>query len=54
MKKKIQNVCAAAGGITLVMGAGIVTENPIVLLVWLAISVSLLYVGKAFSFQQNP
>lgn len=53
MKKKIQNACAVIGGTSLIMGAGIVTENPIVLLVWLTISVSLLYVGKAFSFQQN-
>lgn len=53
MKKKIQDVCAAIGVTTLLMGAGIVTENPIVVLVWLTVSVSLLYIGKAFSFQQN-
>ncbi len=53
MKKKIQNACALAGGTTLIMGTGIVTESPIVILIWLAISVSLLYIGKAFSFQQN-
>lgn len=53
MKKKIQNACALAGGTALIMGAGIVTENPILLLVWLTISVSLLYAGKAFGFQQN-
>lgn len=53
MKKKIQKACAVIGGTALLMGAGIVTENPIILIVWLTISVSLLYVGKAFSFQQN-
>lgn len=53
MKKKIQNVCAVIGGTTLIMGAGLETESPIVVLVWLTISISLLYVGKAFIFQQN-
>lgn len=53
MKKKIQNACAVIGGTALLMGAGIVTESPVVMFVWLTISVSLLYAGKAFSFQQN-
>lgn len=53
MKKKIQNACAVIGATTLIMGAGLVTESPIVIIAWLAISVSLLYAGKAFSFQQK-
>ncbi len=53
MKKKIQNACALAGGTTLLIGAGVATENPIAIIGWLVVSVSLLYAGKAFSFQQN-
>ncbi|WP_290433513.1 MULTISPECIES: hypothetical protein [Bacteroidales] len=51
--KKVQKACALTGGTSLLMGAGIVTESPVVIIGWLAISVSLLYAGKAFSFQQN-
>lgn len=51
--KKVQKACAFAGGTALLMGTGIVTESPTVVIVWLTISVSLLYAGKAFSFQQN-
>lgn len=53
MKKKIQNACAVIGGTTLIMGAAIETESPIVIIAWLTISASLLYIGNAFSFQQN-
>ena len=53
MKKKIQKACAVVGGTALIMGAGIVTESPIVILVWLTVSISLLYAGKAFSFQEK-
>lgn len=51
--KKVQKACAVIGGTALLMGAGIVTGNPVVILGWLAVSASLLYAGKAFVFQQN-
>lgn len=51
--KKVQKACAFAGGTALLMGAGIVTVNPVVIFGWLAVSASLLYAGKAFVFQQN-
>lgn len=51
--KKVQKACAFAGGTALLMGTGVVTESPIAMFVWLTVTVSLLYAGKAFSFQQN-
>lgn len=48
---KTRNLCAGAGFMMLMMMAGLGDSHPAALLVWLAVSVALLYIGRAFDFQ---
>lgn len=53
MRTLFRKACAAMGSLAILLGAGIVTENPLVIVAWLAGSVSLLLMGRAFTFQQK-
>lgn len=53
MRTTFRKVCAVMGGVALLTGGGIATDSIPAILVWLVISVALLYAGRAFSFQQN-
>ena len=53
MRTTFHKMCATLGGLVLLLGAGIVTDSPLVIFVWLAVSASLLLAGRAFSFQQK-
>lgn len=48
---KTRKLFAGAGFMMLMMMAGLGDSHPAALLVWLAVSVALLYIGRAFDFQ---
>lgn len=50
-KMKLRKFCAGAGFMMLVLAAGLGGSHPAALLGWLGVSVVLLYIGRAFSFQ---
>lgn len=53
MRNKLQQCVAVVGGVSLMATPAIVENEPAIVIVWLWASVFLLYVGKAFSFQQK-
>ena len=48
---RTRKLFAGAGVIMLLMMAGMGESHPVALLVWLAVSVAMLYIGRAFDFQ---
>ena len=53
MRKKLQQCVAVVGGVSLMATPAIVENEPAIVIVWLAASSFLLFVGKAFSYQQK-
>lgn len=53
MRNKFQQCVAVVGGVSLMATPAIVENEPAIVIVWLAVSSFLLFVGKAFSFQQK-
>lgn len=53
MRNKLQQCVAVVGGVSLMATPAIAENEPAILIGWLLASVLLLYVGKAFTFQQK-
>lgn len=53
MRTLFHKACAVMGGIVFLAGAAFVSDSPALAMVWLVASVSLLFAGRAFTFQQK-
>lgn len=53
MRNKLQQCVAVVGGVSMMATPAIVENGPAIVIGWLAASVLLLFVGKAFTFQQK-
>ncbi len=53
MRTIFQKVCAVGGSIVFLAGAAFVGDSLAVAVAWLAVSISLLIAGRAFTFQQK-
>lgn len=50
---KIRKICASIGVTMLLMMSCMGESHPLALLVWLAVSVAMIYIGRAFDFQNK-
>lgn len=53
MKTIFRKTCAVVGGIVFLAGAAFVGDSLAIAAAWLAVSVALLFAGRAFTFQQK-
>ncbi len=53
MRTLFHKACAVTGGIVFLAGTAFIGDSLALAAVWLAASISLLFAGKAFSFQQK-
>ncbi|MCM1301962.1 MAG: hypothetical protein NC226_09610 [Bacteroides cellulosilyticus] len=53
MRTTLRKACAVVGGTAFLTGAAFVGESLAYAVVWLTVSVSLIFAGQAFTFQQK-